>query len=95
MSNFVARRYRYANGICYNKGRYALLHVGSDQRHVGVGGALIVAGRGAIAYVGLPGDGGKIASIEKHYPHVWGSDLRDALKKIKPLLELEVNDHRL
>jgi hypothetical protein len=79
---FTATTYTYADGR-KAFGRYIIL----DARNCGVGGALVTGGR-AIAYAGMPGDGGSMARIKRHADKwVEASDLQAALIAIKPHLE--------
>lgn len=79
---WVARRYKYNNGVCYNRNHFMILYC--DKGHMlGVGGALVM-GNKAIAYIGMPGDGGSLKRILGHTKaFVWGDSLLDALKKLK------------
>lgn len=91
MPSFIARKYRYADGVIYNPNRYGLYRVEAGTRgdqHVGVGGALMIEPGKVIAYAGLPVEGGSVEWIMRHAVHyVWGDDLKGALAKIRPVLE--------
>jgi hypothetical protein len=79
---WVARRYRYANGVCYNRNHFMVLFC-DDGHMLGVGGALVVGGK-ALAYIGMPGEGNSVKRIMAHTKaFVWGDSLTDALKKLK------------
>lgn len=79
---YTATTYTYADGR-KAFGRYTIV----NGRGQGVGGALVVGGK-AIAYAGMPGDGGNAERI-KRYADKWveAANLRAALAAIKPHLE--------
>lgn len=88
-TQFVARQYRYANGVVYNPNRYIISHLDGDQAR-SVGGALKVGGK-VIAYVGHPGLGTKVDAIVRGAEaFTWGSTMTEALAKIRPSCEREV-----
>lgn len=86
MATFLARKYRYADGVIYNPNRYDIFET-SDGHPRRVGGALVLKGK-AIAFIGHPGYGDSAAKIIKGArAYAWGADLSDALAKIRPALE--------
>lgn len=86
----LARRHRYADGVVYNPRRYDILvDIGTPNEpyYRAVGGALVLTGK-AIAFIGGTSLGHAAKDIIGHADaFVWGSDLRDALAKIKPQVE--------
>ena len=87
---FMAKPHRYADGVSYNKNRYDILVDVSttDQPYYrAVGGAVVLKDK-AIAFIGGTAIGHRVRDIVAYADaFVWGSDLRDALSKIKPQIE--------
>jgi hypothetical protein len=88
MTEFVARRYRYADGIAYRQNLYVLTE--NKLTAVRTYGGLVVLKDKALAYVGHPGlvqekIGNVIAKAEAF---AWGATPAEALAKIKPALEV-------
>jgi hypothetical protein len=82
-----AKRYKYADGVSYRRNFYLLSvpivdRFDAEAEEV-VGGAIVYRDK-ALAYIGSVGpmDGFRtIIAVSAEY--VWGSDLRDALAKLK------------
>jgi hypothetical protein len=83
--SYIARKYRYADGNAYRQNLYVIYEADGIRA---VGGAVVLKDK-AIAFAGHSGlCQEKIGSIIAHAKaFAWGSDLKDALTKIKPELK--------
>jgi len=82
---YLARKYRYADGKSYRPNIYIIYEADGIRA---VGGAVALQDK-AIAFAGMPSlCQEKVAYIIAHADaYAWGSDLKDALAKIKPDLK--------
>ncbi len=88
MVDFIARKYRYADGVVYNPNVYDLFAI-EGERYVRVGGAVVYKNK-VIAYSGHAGYTMRFKDIEAYSNgYVWADTLKDVLPKIRPLLEKE------
>jgi len=86
--NYIARKYRYADGKAYRPNIYVIYEADGIRS---VGGA-VVLGDKALAYAGHPGlCQDKVADIIKRADaYAWGNTIQEALAKIKPALNGEL-----
>jgi hypothetical protein len=89
-SSWVAKKYKYLDGIAWNSGRYTIFvpDPNKEGELIPVGGAFETHGRGAIAFLCFASDLPVIkrpldAERRSEGLYTWGQSLREALAHLK------------